>query len=606
MSLLLSCDRLSKSFGPRLLFREISISFDDTERTGLIGPNGSGKSTLLKILAGVEQPDDGSITTRRQLRVGYLPQHDLFEPGQTVHEAIAAAATSEHLDVHEAEVEASILLGKVGFSDFDQKVETLSGGWRKRLAIARALIQKPDLLLLDEPTNHLDLEGILWLEELLTASRFSFLLVTHDRYFLENVSNRVVELSRAYADGYLSATGPYSDFLVKREEHLDAQARNAQALASKVRREVEWLRRGAKARTTKAKGRIEQAGQMMQELAELRTRNAAANTEATGIDFISSQRQTRKLLSAKHVAKTLGDKQLFKDLDLVLSPGTKLGLLGPNGSGKSTLIKLLAGHVKPDAGTITRAENLRVVLFEQDRRTLDKSQTLRQALSPNGDQVIYRGDALHVTTWAKQFLFRVDQLDLPVSELSGGEQARVLIAKMMLEPADVLILDEPTNDLDIPTLEVLEESLSDFPGALVLVTHDRHLLDRVSTVILALDGQGNTGFYADVAQWQSAREARQEEEAAQKKAAAAPAQRLVSAAPPAKVKLSWKEQRELEGMEAAILSAEEEARAAQGATEDRVVLADHVKSRAAFDRLAAAQDRVKTLYARWEELEGKR
>jgi ATP-binding cassette subfamily F protein uup len=246
----------------------------------------------------------------------------VFDAGQTVHEAIAAAATSEHLDVHEAEVEASILLGKVGFTDFDQKVETLSGGWRKRLAIARSLIRKPDLLLLDEPTNHLDLEGILWLEELLIAARFSFLLVTHDRYFLENVSNRVVELSRAYADGYLSAAGPYSDFLVKREEHLDAQARNAQALASKVRREIEWLRRGAKARTTKAKGRIEQAGQMMQELAELRTRNAAGSTEATGIDFVASQRQTRKLLSAKHVTKTLGGRQLFKDLDLVLAPKT--------------------------------------------------------------------------------------------------------------------------------------------------------------------------------------------------------------------------------------------------------------------------------------------
>src|SRR5829696_4885351 len=229
MSLLLSCDRLSKAYGPRLLFRDISISFDDTERTGLIGPNGSGKSTLMKILAGTEQPDDGTITTRRQLRVGYLPQHDVFEPGQTVHDALTEAAAAEHLDAHEAEVEASILLGKLAFADFDQKVDTLSGGWRKRLAIARALIRHPDLLLLDEPTNHLDLDGILWLEDLLTGARFSFLLVTHDRYFLENVSNRVVELSRAYADGYLSAAGLYSDFLVKREEHLDAQARNQQA-----------------------------------------------------------------------------------------------------------------------------------------------------------------------------------------------------------------------------------------------------------------------------------------------------------------------------------------------------------------------------------------
>ena len=609
MSLLLSCDNLSKSYGPRLLFRDISISFDDADRTGLIGANGSGKSTLLKILAGVETPDGGSITTRRQLRVGYLPQEDLFEPGLTVQQVVTAAVPRERGDEHEREVEAAILLGKMEFADFDQKVETLSGGWRKRLAIACQLVRKPDLLLLDEPTNHLDLEGILWLEKLLSGAPFSFLLVSHDRYFLENVTNRVVELSRAYADGYLSAGGSYSDFIEKREQHLEAQARHAQSLASRVRREVEWLRRGAKARTTKAKGRIEQAGDMMRELAELRGRTAAGQGAAAGIDFSASGRQTRKLLAAKGVSKTVGGRALFAGLDVVLSPGMKLGLLGPNGSGKTTLIRVLSGQSEPETGTVTRAEGLRTVLFEQDRSRLEKSQPLRQALSPNGsDTVVFRDSPMHITSWAKQFLFRVDQLDLPVGELSGGEQSRVLIARMMLRPADLLILDEPTNDLDIGSLEVLEESLQDFPGALVLVTHDRYMLDRVCNVILALDGEGGVGFFADYPQWQLAQEAKADAEAQARSAAqkAAKPQAAKAPAPPAKVRLSWKEQRELEGMEEAIMSAEAELAAAHKATEDPKVLADRNKLHDACARLDDVQQRVKTLYARWEELEAKR
>ncbi len=357
------------------------------------------------------------------------------------------------------------------------------------VALARQLVRDPDLLLLDEPTNHLDLEGILWLEELLSAARFSFLVISHDRYFLENVTNRVIDLNQSYADGYLSIKGTYSDFLLKRDEYLDAQAARETALASRVRREVEWLHRGAKARRTKAKGRIQQAGQMMEDLAELKTRNAGQS--AMQIDFSATHRQTRKLLSAKDVKKEMGGRLLFDHLNMVLSPGTRLGLLGRNGSGKSTLIRLLSGQLQPDSGEVWLAEGLRVVVFDQSRRQLDRNLTLRQAISLNGtDTVVYRDQGMHITAWARQFLFRAEQLDMPVSNLSGGEQSRVLIARLVQQPADLLILDEPTNDLDIPSLEVLEESLSDFPGALLLVTHDRFMLDRVSTELLALDGQG--------------------------------------------------------------------------------------------------------------------
>jgi len=603
MSLLLHCESISKSFGVRTLFKDISIGFDDTERTGLIGPNGSGKSTLLKILAGIEHCDTGKITSRRNLRLAYLPQEDRFPAGLTVQQVLLDALKDEHADDHDKLTQVEIQLGRTGFERTDQLAETLSGGWRKRLALARELVRQPDLLLLDEPTNHLDLEGILWLEKLLSNASFAFLLVSHDRYFLENVTNRVVELNRTYEDGYLSINGSYSEFIEKREEYLTAQSAQQRALASRVRREVEWLKRGAKARTTKAKGRIEQAGQMMEDLAGLKGRNA--QTAAMQIDFAATDRRTRKLLVAKDVAVSMGGRRLFEHLNLLLSPGMKLGLLGPNGSGKSTLIRLLTGELKPDSGEIWQAEGLRIVRFAQDRRHLDKTQTLRHALSPMGDNLNYRGSSIHITAWAKQFLFRSEQLDMPVSDLSGGEQSRVLIAKLMLEPADLLILDEPTNDLDIPSLEVLEESLSDFPGALVLVTHDRFMLDRVSTEILALDGKGAARPFASVLQWQAAKD---EEE--QSRAAAARTNSTKTAArpstPAARKKLSWNEQQELEQMEEKILAAEEDLHAQQKRMEDRDVLADHVKLREICTKVDAAQTLVTTLYERWQELEGRK
>jgi ATP-binding cassette subfamily F protein uup len=603
MTLLLNCKSLSKSFGARALFQGISISFDDSERTGLIGPNGSGKSTLMKILAGIEQPDDGSIESRRQLRLAYLPQEDRFPAGATVRQVLIDAQSDPHLDHHEKEITADIEIGKMGFADPDQAAQELSGGWRKRLAITRELLRKPDLLLLDEPTNHLDLEGILWLEELLGSSSFAFVLVSHDRYFLENVTNRTVELSSSYPDGYLSHNGAYSAFVEKREEFLTAQQARQQAVASAVRREIEWLRRGAKARTTKAKGRIQQAGRMMDELADLKKRNAP--TSAAAIDFTGSGRQTRKLLTTKKVSKAYGGRTLFSNLDLVLSPGSRLGLLGPNGSGKSTLIRLLAGKEAPDSGEVWQADNLQVVHFEQTRATLDRSQTLRVALNPGGENVNFRGQSMHVTGWAQRFLFRKEQLDQPVGLLSGGEQSRVLIARLMLQPADVLILDEPTNDLDINSLDILEESLEEFPGALLLVTHDRMMLDRLSDELLALDGKGNANFYASLDQWQTAKDAAEQAEAARiRQATAKPVAKAVESDRPKK--LTYMEQRELEQIEGKIHSAEEILTAAQAKLNDPVILADRNKLHDACAAVDTAQKQVTQLYERWESLEARK
>jgi ATP-binding cassette subfamily F protein uup len=597
--MLLTGRDLAKSYGTRLLFSGVTLGLEEGERIGLIGANGSGKSTLLRIFAALEQPDEGELISRRQLRIGYVPQEDAFDARQTCLDCVADAVDA-HLDEHERHLRAGIALDRAGFTDPLTPTERLSGGWKKRLAVVREIAREPDLLLMDEPTNHLDIEGILWLEKLIAGGSFATLIVSHDRRFLQSMANRIIELGRAYPDGFLSHKGSYSDFLAKREEFLAAQEGRQRALASGVRREIEWLARGAKARTTKAKGRIERAGEMMTELADLRQRNAQQGTAK--IDFTASGRQTRKLIQMKNVAKSLGGRALFRGINFTLSPGTRLGLLGPNGSGKSTLIRLIMQQLEPDEGQILRADQLRVIVFDQHRQQLDPKQTLRRALSPHGDAVSYQGQPMHISGWAGRFLFRPDQLDLPVGELSGGEQARVLIARLMLETAEVLVLDEPTNDLDIATLDVLETSLEEFPGALILVTHDRYLLDNVSTEILALDGQGGAAIYADLAQWEQARKAvRPSAQTERKPETKQPA----PAASPARKRLTWNEQRELEGMESAIHLAEQDLQACQTRANDPSIAADHIKTRQVYETLAAAQKKVEQLYARWAELEEK-
>jgi ATP-binding cassette subfamily F protein uup len=485
---LLTAESLTKSYTSRPLFENLSFTVSEGDHIGLVGPNGSGKSTLLKILAGMEQADSGTRSVRKRLRVGYVPQDPVFAPGKTVEEVLEEAL-GEHNPARMAQT-----LGKAGFTDREALTDTLSGGWRKRLAIARELVTEPDVLLLDEPTNHLDVEAILWLEALLKSEPEAFVVVSHDRYFLENIARRMLELNRAYPDGLLQTEGRYSDFLEKRDELLKNEAAYQETLANLVRREMEWLRRGPKARTTKAKARINSAGKLIEELGESRDR---ARVSTAKIDFTASDRKTKRLL----IGKDLRKRNLFSELDVLLTPGTRLGILGPNGSGKTTLLRVLVGEDEPDAGVIERADRLRVVYFEQNRESLDPTLTLKRALAPEGDSVMYQDRSIHVVSWAKRFLFRAEQLETSVSKLSGGEKARIVLARLMLKPADVLVLDEPTNDLDIPTLDVLEESLLEFPGALVLVTHDRYMIDRVSTHILALDGKGGAEYFADYSQW---------------------------------------------------------------------------------------------------------
>jgi len=597
-SILLSCNGISKAFGSRPLFAGLTFAVHEGDHIGLVGPNGAGKSTLLKILAGIEVPDEGTCARRRNLRVGYVPQHPAFAQRVTVEAVVAESiAGASRLTPGEKDQRAALALSRVGFADPSQPADSLSGGWRTRLAIARALAAEPEVLLLDEPTNHLDLESRLWLEALLAGSSEAFVVVSHDRYLLQNVGRRMFEIDRVFAEGLIGVDGPYADLLEKRVEILSNQASYEESLANRVRREIAWLRRGAKARTRKSKARIDAAHQGIDELKESRDRSVV---ESAGIELSATGRRTKRLWHGTGLTKRFGSIVIVDGLELLLTPGMRLGVLGPNGSGKTTLLRMIVGELAPDAGEIRPADALRIVYFDQNRATLDPELSLKRSLAQDGDTVIYRDRTVHVVSWAKRFLFRPEQLETPVSRLSGGERARIVLARLMLQPADLLVLDEPTNDLDIPTLEVLEESLLEFPGALVLVTHDRHLIDRVSTTILALDGCGGALRFADYGQWDTrartdaspAKDTVRPESAKARKASAK--------------RLSYLEQREWDGIEESVLSAETRLQEARARADDPAIASDATALQLRLAELEDAKREVDRLYVRWSELEGKR
>ncbi|HXR09302.1 MAG TPA: ATP-binding cassette domain-containing protein, partial [Candidatus Acidoferrales bacterium] len=424
-----------------------------------------------------------------------------------------------------------------------------------------------------------------------------------DRYFLENVATEMVELNATYDQGALRVSGNYSAFLEAKEQYLHAQKNRQAALENRVHTEIEWLRRGPKARTTKSKARIDKAHEMIGELSEL---NARTRSSSAQIDFASSGRQTKQLITLDSVGQVLGERTLFSNVHFIMTPGMRVGLVGPNGSGKTTLLRLLKGELQPTRGVMRQAQALRTVYFNQNRE-LDPEMTLQRALAPDSDAVIYQERVIHVAAWAARFLFTGEQLNQKVGRLSGGERARVLIAQLMLQPADVLLLDEPTNDLDIPTLEILEESLLEYRGALVLVTHDRYMLDRVSTVVFGLDGLGGAERFADYQQWEAWQRAQQ---ATGKSNASVETQNLSRASgavktSPTKKKLSFKEMREFESIEARIAAAEKKLQTKHDALLDPAIMRDGTRLHAASVELDAAQKAIDALYARWVELEQK-
>lgn len=597
MSLFLNCESLSKSFGIRQLFQDLSFSISSGDRIGFIGPNGSGKTTLLKILAGIEYADEGTVSAKRGLKIGYVPQTCEFPDEKPESILLQAFDANDVMPDYERELLVQTWLSKLGFSGKESSAKKLSGGWKKRLSIAKELLFSPDLLLLDEPTNHLDLEGILWLEKFLLKEVSSYLLVSHDRYFLQTMVNRVIEVNSVYPEGLFSIEGTYGHFLEKKEEFLKGQIQQERSIASKARRELDWLRQSPKARTTKAKSRVDDAQEILEELSQIESRNRQNKAD---VDFSASYRETKKLLVAKNLSKEVENKRLlFQHLDFTLSPGTRIGLMGPNGSGKTTLLQIIAGELSPDQGTVKKADGLKIVYFDQHRMKLPNHITLRQALSPNGDFVCFRGQMIHVNGWCKRFLFSPDVLDMPIEKLSGGERARISIAHLMLQPADLLLLDEPTNDLDIPTLEALEESLLEFPGAVVLITHDRCMLDRVCNVFLALGNLDQNELYADYAQWErsikSASIPSEQKKGKEKKPETTPS----------KVKLSYVEKKEYEQIEGKILKLENEVQQLNRTLEDPEISQNAAQLQVICSQIALTENQIEQLYLRWEELEKK-
>lgn len=582
--ILLTGESLSKAFGIKKLFSNLTLSIFEGNKIGLIGQNGSGKSTLLKILAGLDRTDTGTLSIKRGLKIGYLPQTCEFGDDPPIVVLLDSLKTDTITPDYEKERLAKLWLSKLGFTGLEPSASKLSGGWKKRLRLAQEMIQAPDLLLLDEPTNHLDLEGILWLEKFLKEEAPTYLLVSHDRYFLQHATNRIIEIDKTYPNGLFAIDGPYDHFLSLKEEFLRGQLQQERSMASKARRELDWLRSNPKARTTKSEARIDEAHELLDKLADVRKRNQSHKAD---IDFIGSERTTRKLLVAKNIAAKMGDRTLFQGLDFTLSPGTRIGLMGPNGSGKTTLLKILADELATTQGTIKRADNLQIVYFDQHRNKLPLHLTLREALSPTGDFVTFQGKPVHVNGFCKRFLFSPDLLDLTLETLSGGERARIAIAHLMLQPADLLLLDEPTNDLDIQTLETLEASLIDFPGAVVLITHDRCMLDRICNLFLALGDPSKTDLYADYAQWAASTVIAKEAPIPKKKEA-----------PPKKP--SNKEYKQIENK---IVKLEEEIKVLTKRLEDPLIAENPTTLNEICTAIGLAETKIEHLYILWEQSE---
>ena len=637
MAILLSAQGLEAGFGARPLFAGVSFTIEAGERIGLIGPNGAGKSTLLRILSGAAAPDRGQVSRQRGLRVGHLEQVPHLRAGATVdelvREAVGGGATSAGGDDWGELGEVEQLMSKLALSGRGRGagispttiVDSLSCGWKKRVALARELARRPDLLLLDEPTNHLDVDSIEWIEELLAHAPFATVTVTHDRLFLQRVATRILELDRRNAGGLLSVAGNYTAYLRVKEETMHAQERREVVLRNTLRRETEWLQRGAQARSTKQQARIQRASALAGEVGELVTRN---RQRGVTLEFEAEERRPRRLIEARGVGKSYDGRAIFRDVDVQLAPGVRVGLLGANGSGKSTLIRVLLGEEEPSAGKITRADGLQVAYFAQSRDALDPEVSVADTVCPDGDFVLFRGARVHVRGYLERFLFTADQADLAVGKLSGGEQSRLLLAALMLRPAQVLVLDEPTNDLDLATLAVLEDSLTEFPGAVLLVSHDRYFLDQVATTILAFQGEGEgvgddregasegsgaggAGVvpFASLAQWEAWRAEQRALTVARAAAGRAGLAAGAGASPspaPGKRRLGYLEQREFDAIESTIAAAEAALQAAVGDSERPEIASDGARLIGVLAQVEQRRAEVDRLYARWAALEAKR
>ena len=591
MAVLLNLDRISKSFGSKALFTDLSLTVNEGDRMGIIGDNGTGKTTLTKIMTNLESADSGKIAIRRNLKTAYIPQVSNYEAHATVWDILAKTATT---DFKNADVKTAIALSLAGFDDYTVKVNTLSGGWSKRLDIACGVVNEPELLILDEPTNHLDYQALGWLENFLGSARFTWVMVSHDRFLLERCANRIVEINKRYEGNIFQSDGRYDDFLEKHLLYIEQQNKLEAVMSNKVRAEIEWLRRGPKARRTKAKYRIDEAQNLIKELADLKERKQPSRTE---IEFSSSGRKTKVLIKIKNISKSFGDKHILKNFTANLTTGLRIGLLGGNGVGKSTLLKLLSKQIEPDSGSVEHADNLKIVYFDQLRESLQRQKTVKQYLADGNDTVIFKDRSVHLVSWMKRFGFEPAQIDTPISALSGGEQARIFIARLMLQPADILLLDEPTNDLDIRTIEALEENLLEFGGLLVIVSHDRYMISRVCGLFIGFTTDGKAQLFADYEQWEESLKTTQKENAGK-----APKTNKDIKPEKAKTKLSYKEKMELENVEKQIEILGDKIKAIEAQLSDPKNFSDFVLLHKLTQEIASGKEALDKYYERWGEL----
>jgi ATP-binding cassette subfamily F protein uup len=634
----ISLEGVDKTYGDRKLLDGITFLVGDGERVGLVGPNGCGKSTLLRLLAGDEVPDEGKRIVRRGLRVGYLPQEPWIDPDLTIREAaraglagrdgVLASLDRVHTELadpalggeaierllreqarledelqalggHDIEHRVETVLHGVGLVDLDARCGVLSGGERRRVALARLLIDRPDLLLLDEPTNHLDAETIDWLEDLLLESAIPLVLVTHDRYFLDRVVTRIVEVDRGVLHGY---DGAYREYVEQRAARLEREARSEATRLNLLRRETAWIRRGAPARTTKARARIDRYEALVDAAPETADRELA-------FEIPCGQRLGEKVISAQGLGKSFGDRRIIQGLDLELGKSDRLGIVGPNGAGKSTLIRLLMGELEPDSGVVDVGPTVAFSYIDQKREGLSLDRTVIEEVGRGNDHIVVGGRAFRIESFLDAMLFPRGKSRTKVGDLSGGERSRVQLAKLLATAGNVLILDEPTNDLDLTTLQVLEEAVLAFAGAVIVVSHDRWFLDRIATRVVHLDGAGQHRVWNGELSFLLERMAEERRQAEAQRTARrdAPSPKVEDRPAPVKSKrLSNWEERELAELPEKIEAVEGELAALDVRLADPSVYSgDPSLAKSLTAERAGLQEKVDALLVRWEELESR-
>jgi ABC transport system ATP-binding/permease protein len=623
---ILTLESVSKAYGVKPLFTNINFGVQDGEKIGLIGVNGAGKSTLLKVIAGIIPPDEGRISKGNRVSLEYLPQNPEFEQSQTVldyvffgdspvvkliyeyekllHQLEQQAENPQlqqklhdlipqmdAMSAWEWETNAKTILTKLGITQFDAQVQNLSGGQKKRVAMARALIQPADLLILDEPTNHIDHGTIEWLEDYLAKYKGALLLITHDRYFLDRVVNHIVELDQGSLYQY---TGNYSDFLELKAARMEQLAATEDKRQNLLRRELAWLRRGAKARTTKQKARIDRVHELQ---------NAGVDLKNDKLDFsaLSGSRLGKKVLEIEHLTKRIGDQLLIRDFNYLVLPGDRVGIIGRNGSGKSTFLNLLAGKIQPDDGQIIRGETVRLSYYDQESVYLDPEMKVIDYIK-EGAEVIQAADGSVITAakMLERFLFPPSIQWTAIARLSGGEKRRLYLLRILMESPNVLLLDEPTNDLDIETLTILEDYLDQFSGSVIIVSHDRYFLDKTVDQLFCFEGDGAisqfNGNYSEYLEQKKAEEAMQKAQRTEVKAVQATEQKEQNKPR----KLSFKEQREFEQIEEKIVALEERNTILLAQMDE--ASSDYQKLKEITDEQAEVAAELDRLIERWAEL----